>query len=36
MQPSKDPPLLAVTHVGLATTHSLGGFFMIYITAAES
>lgn len=35
MKPSKDPPLLAVTRVGLTTTHSLGAFFQIYITTAE-
>lgn len=35
MQPSEDPPLLAATRVRLATTHSLGGFFRIYVIALE-
>lgn len=35
MQPAEDPLLLAATRVRLATTHSLGGFFRIYVIALE-
>jgi len=35
MKSSENPPLLAATHVGLATTRSLGGFFRIHVNTRE-